>query len=1437
MMRKILLMTFLLVLPISTFALNPSGPYRIESPSRLVVAIEDKAPPPESKLFKTYFPVKVWGDVSIFSSAFNVTAMFFNSKEYETIFSVATLIWLMMTVLGFIGFLKEKMNYLVTSTHSICGLMFLLVVAALTIPNSTKVLVEVEDMRSAFATKAVDSPSMARIENVPVFLALPASVASTFGATMLNLIDSLYTPIDGMRFTDIGFLKNYDMLRTEKFVRLDNTKEGAEFVSEFKQYLRDCVTVALVNVLGKDPKAFIGDGVISLEKIKPGNIDADTMDSLRDSHGETCSRAYENLENKYIKNSPLLKNYANHVAKSQGFSSFAAAQHTFNILHERFGAGVEMTKEMNKYVGLQMQASLSEAVSEARYADSLGLTGIQANTVNYNMNTAMLRAQTDGLKASQATYTLTVAPHVLNYVTALSYFLFPLIFIVAIVKGLFFGLKVLFNYITGLLAIEVYRWSLAIIHGITSSLTSQNAAEVLMGGKGAEMIHSTAYYAYMGSETDVALFMVKIVWVLPLVIWSGSVAMVMRTGSGAAEANGMQDTQGASQQILSANAAQTSKMMAENLSGKDMSMAEYLTTVQGGRELDMQVQALSAAMKASHSDDYFKGALGQSAQQIGSTMGYGSQMEGFKDINQVMKGGEYGGISQATSALAIGNVMENGSYSAGLSQSITGQALAKASGNFQAESQIGQAKGLVASGVYDTNGNVSKKVRADGLNDHDLLMQGLENQSRMSVNQTIGVGKEDLSGQAGIDKMNAIQYASHAGIKGQIAQGKALKETFGKDLEGSSNSLGMSYDKMALNNAENQLNQSVAQADAFGEVKNKYGGLENMAKARETNAQIAMNQEMDTGQTLQEKMRGGKYSKPTQSQADQDSIREGDKKILDALEKIYEGLKDDNPHKQAAFDNYQKKAQEYADKYLDKDGNNKQFDDRLSIDDITSTQAQMNVVSQIGSTKANQKYLNEVGFSAVASNMATNTDMQNIKSAQTAQSAREEFGDVIGGVGNGSYKDASYYNARKEQDSAIGSAKGIKRVYEGYDTFDKDGNKIHIDGNKNTFKEMAQSSILSQGTAHNLKMNQTANDMKDKVLNSEEYKQELTDKTRDSEYQQAINADNEAVDNFHYQERNKIFSELQNAQKIGGKTLKQAQNNFKSNLDNLNKVSEVFRQSGKARIDKEYESELNQIKEEIMQDHISREDILNQHAMTIASDQNLQYAQTSANVSQAQTSGFINSQGNTTQYGTQAFNVMSAKRYGEMQKEFNTYGNKTNQDNIISQLKASGANQSDINALEQARNLGGTAGFVRELSSKFGYTRLSLQTNGNAMNLTVGADGRKISGVVSAGLSKIYNDSETYKFGVNADGGNLAYKAVHMTTNGNINAMRAAAYTGAGIDMVQKTTSLITDLAPTGKIFKAGKAVKDIYKYSGEISSLMNSGSRIGKINLRAKKR
>lgn len=118
---------------------------------------------------------------------------------------------------------------------------------------------------------------------------------------------------------------------------------------------------------------------------------------------------------------------------------------------------------------------------------------------------------------------------------------------------------------------------------------------------------------------------------------------------------------------------------------------------------------------------------------------------------------------------------------------------------------------MIDSGVYDSSGNLKNGTQAD------LYQKGLENQSRIGMNKTIGVGKEDLSGQAGVDKMNAIQYGAQAGVQGEIAQGQSLKNVYGIDLKGTKQSRGLSYSQTAEINADMQNMKSASTAKSAQE--------------------------------------------------------------------------------------------------------------------------------------------------------------------------------------------------------------------------------------------------------------------------------------------------------------------------------------------------------------------------------------------------------------------------------------------------------------------------------------------------------------------------------------------------------------------------------------------------------------------------------------------
>ena len=194
-------------------------------------------------------------------------------------------------------------------------------------------------------------------------------------------------------------------------------------------------------------------------------------------------------------------------------------------------------------------------------------------------------------------------------------------------------------------------------------------------------------------------------------------------------------------------------------------------------------------------------------QQIGSTAGYGSELNSEKDFQNVLSGGKFQGVQSVSNMKSLGQEFEsdqNFKYAA----DTNGRALARTLGNDATAKTIGSARGLIAGDFFDKDGNL--KDNREG----NLYTQGLENQARISANQTAGVGK---LGEFTREQMNAIQYGAEAGALGQIAQGNALR-----DVHGRGQAFQDSYSKTAYMNAHQSLSQQKRSAQAYD--KETHGG-------------------------------------------------------------------------------------------------------------------------------------------------------------------------------------------------------------------------------------------------------------------------------------------------------------------------------------------------------------------------------------------------------------------------------------------------------------------------------------------------------------------------------------------------------------------------------------------------------------------------------------
>ena len=110
---------------------------------------------------------------------------------------------------------------------------------------------------------------------------------------------------------------------------------------------------------------------------------------------------------------------------------------------------------MNDYTQYYLRASLDGVVATARYADSFGVTGANAEVMNQSMLSASAK-MTDVTSQARFLFSAQTLPKALHILIALLYAIFPFMLVVVAIRGYPEGLKVLYYFAGGMLSL----WSL-----------------------------------------------------------------------------------------------------------------------------------------------------------------------------------------------------------------------------------------------------------------------------------------------------------------------------------------------------------------------------------------------------------------------------------------------------------------------------------------------------------------------------------------------------------------------------------------------------------------------------------------------------------------------------------------------------------------------------------------------------------------------------------------------------------------------------------------------------------------------------------------------------------------------------------------------------------------------------------------------------------------
>lgn len=766
-----------------------------------------------------YFPVLVYGDTDIYKQVFNGVAVMFNNK----------------TTVGFVTNVVEILAFIMivwrlTFRHGSAGggetgaapwemffkqFAFLCIIMFVFLNPAFKSTVTIKDQRAFFGQQTIGGgATIVKVDNVPTVLAFVASGTSYLGYALVNLVDTAFanSRVNGTRYSDVGFMTNFRFIARTSGTGLGEgdandpgIKKERNVVSDLRTFVEKCAIP--YQTLTGDTFDALDFGFPTLEAWDPKNwLYYDNVKFLEAAPGMGCKDFYAKIINDF---NGVANKYERRSIEAMGMNPGTAGPALKAMSESVLAAPSNVagpTSKMNGYTQYHLRASLDGVVAAARYADSFGVTGANAEAMNQSILSASAK-MADITSQARFLFSAQTLPKALHILIALLYAIFPFMLVVVAIRGYPEGLKVLYYFAGGMLSMELIKMSLAIVHNLVSYLTAVDGATLLHAASVAgnnidydKVIHGHKYYQYMAEQATLAADIgTAAMFMIPMVIATGQVKLLGSALGGAVSAHAPnQGIQGSQAEMAKANDAENRNM--------DSVVAGY-STAAVMKGIEENNAAIASISKMDNYNDFNKGQVGQQMQQIGSTAGYGSELNSEKDFQNVLSGGKFQGVQSVSNMKSLGQEFEsdqNFKYAA----DTNGRALARTLGNDATAKTIGSARGLIAGDFFDKDGNL--KDNREG----NLYTQGLENQARISANQTAGVGK---LGEFTREQMNAIQYGAEAGALGQIAQGNALR-----DVHGRGQAFQDSYSKTAYMNAHQSLSQQKGSAQAYD--KETHGG-------------------------------------------------------------------------------------------------------------------------------------------------------------------------------------------------------------------------------------------------------------------------------------------------------------------------------------------------------------------------------------------------------------------------------------------------------------------------------------------------------------------------------------------------------------------------------------------------------------------------------------
>jgi hypothetical protein len=647
--------------------------------------------------FDNGWPIYIYGDTDYVASVFNAIAMIAQSDTYMYI------IWIAVTILiplsAYVMFRAGNFVPLVGGVAWALGGTLLAINPA--------VMTEVKIMDKRVDYGVVDygaTPSFQSVSNIPILIAVPASISTLVSYQMTNLIDTALSSVDPNvePYNRLGFMQNYalgdELLKFASFDNASSATFGGGAVSTcnslsrwnscYQSYVQECV---VHQAIGRDSNVFNTllypqKSVSYIEQISPTALNLLPSDGMyHNSIPYSCKTFYDNYLFPHAASAAAaLESRINKVLTNKNISTDPAV--TGDMLDKIYGYGgntvLAGTTQLQDYF---LTRAMGEASAKALAKAQMG-EEVQSSDFAANLNSRMSFEDDKARSLMSLQKISDMFPLVVFYLQAISWFLGIFIVPIALYKQAKGGMILIANYFGGLFMLALMTPALAIVHHFANFYGRGDLDiiydETRAGAPGADLY----LYSYMNDMQGIAAILgIAVVFTIPSLILSGQVGKLTNVALNTS-AGGLQDA-----------ANKLAEQKARHESGNQH---QGMATVSAKQQMIDNMNKLSwnqVASQDNNMNNIMRGASHQGMNAAGQQIGYGQHSDAFS----AQRSGEIEGAGQA-------------GQQSGTAHSITpGQSYMtkKAAASTEAISSIEMLAARQGEGLLDAQGLGTDKMR------------------------------------------------------------------------------------------------------------------------------------------------------------------------------------------------------------------------------------------------------------------------------------------------------------------------------------------------------------------------------------------------------------------------------------------------------------------------------------------------------------------------------------------------------------------------------------------------------------------------------------------------------------------------------------------------------------------------------------------------------